>query len=90
MFQNYHRQLRAPFVIYAGFESITEKVSGDTPNNNNSYTEAFQKHTDCSYAYKVVSCYDNKYTSYDDKYTKQVQGYRGKNAVYKFMEKNVG
>ena len=82
MFQNYHRQLRAPFVIYAGFESITEKWSGGTPNNNNSYTKAFQKHTDCSYAYKVASCYD-------DKYAKQVQGYRGKNAVYKFMEKNV-
>ena len=25
--------------------------------------------------------------SYDDKYTKPVQGYRGENAVYKFMKK---
>ena len=26
-FQNYHKQLQAPFVIYADFEAITEKVS---------------------------------------------------------------
>ena len=31
-FQNYHKQLQAPFAIYADFEVITEKVSGCTPN----------------------------------------------------------
>ena len=35
--------------------------------------------TDCGYGYKVICCYD-------DKYTKPTQVYRGKNAVYKFME----
>ena len=67
-------------MIYADFEAITEKVSGCKPNNSDSYTEAYQKHTDCSYAYKVVCCND-------DKYTKPVQSYRGENAVYKFLEK---
>ena len=38
------------------------------------------KNKDCSYAYKVV-CY------YDDQYSKPLQLYRGKNAVYKFLEK---
>ena len=42
--------------------------------------EPYQKHTDCGYGYKVVCCYD-------DKYTKTVQIYRGEKAVYKFMEK---
>ena len=78
VFQNYHRHV--PFVIYADFEAITEKVQGCKPNNNDSYTHAYQKHTDCGYAYKVVSCYD-------DKYTKPIQLYRGENAVYKFMER---
>ena len=78
-FNNFHKQLAVPFVIYADFEAITEKIHGCQPNNNKSYTEAYQKHTDCGYGYKVVCCYD-------DKYTKPVQIYRGEKAVYKFME----
>ncbi|XP_068716850.1 uncharacterized protein [Montipora capricornis] len=61
------------------FEAITEKIHGCQPNDDKSYTEAYQRHTDCGYGYKVVCCYD-------DKYTKPVQIYRGEKAVYKFME----
>ena len=78
-FINFHKQQSVPFVIYADFEAIIEKISGCKPNNDRSYTEAYQKHTDCGYGYKVVCCYD-------DKYTKPVQIYRGEKAVYKFME----
>ena len=39
-----------------------------------------RKHKDCGYGYKVVCCYD-------DKYSKPVQIYRGENVVHKFMEK---
>ena len=78
-FKNHHKQLPVSFVIYADFEAITEKVQGCQPNNDKSYTEAYQSHKDCGYGYKVVCCYD-------DKYTKPVQIYRGENAVYKFME----
>ena len=79
-FNNFHKQQAVPFVIYADFEAIIEKISGCKPNNDKSYTEAYQKHTDCGYGYKVV-CF------YDDKYTKPVQIYKGEEAVYKFMEK---
>jgi len=78
-FTNHHKQLPVPFVIYADFEAITKKVQGCRQNNNKSYTEAYQTHEDCGYGYKVVCCYD-------DKYTKPTQVYRGKNAIYKFME----
>ena len=78
-FNNFHKQQPIPFVIYADFEAITEKISGCKPKNDKSYTEAYQKHTDCGYGYKVVCCYDNKYT-------KPIQIYRGEKAVYKFME----
>ena len=78
-YNNYHKQQAVPFVIYADFEAITEKISSCQPNNNKSYTEEYQKHTDCGYGYKVVCCYD-------DKYTKPTQIYRGEKAVYKFME----
>ena len=73
------KQLSVPFVIYADFEAITEKVDSCQPNNEKSYTEAYQNHKDCGYGYKVVCCYD-------DKYSKPVQIYRGENAIYKFME----
>ena len=78
-FKNHHKQLPVPFVIYADFEALTEKIQECQPNNEKSYTEAYQKHTDCGYGYKVVCCYD-------DKYSKPLQIHRGENAVHKFME----
>ncbi|XP_068703724.1 uncharacterized protein [Montipora foliosa] len=71
-------RLRHKLVI--NFEAITEKVHGCKPNNDKSYTKAYQKPTDCGYGCKVVCCYD-------DKYTKPIQIYRGPYAVYKFMGK---
>ena len=78
-FRNFQKQQAAPFVIYADFEALLEKVDSCQPSDKKSYTEAYQKHTDCGYGYKVVCCYD-------DEYSKPVQIYRGENAVYKFME----
>ena len=78
-FNNFHKQQPVPFVIYADFEAITEKISACSPKDDKSYTEAYQKHTDCGYGYKIVCCYD-------DKYSKPVTTYRGEKAVYKFME----
>ena len=78
-FNNHCSQQRVAFVIYADFEAITKKVQGCRPNDNKSYTEAYHTHEDCGYGYKVVCCYD-------DKYSKPVKVYRGKNAVYRFLE----
>ena len=81
------RWLPVPFVIYADFEAITKKVQGckeieemEKEKDKRSYTEAYQTYEDCGYGYKVVCCYD-------DKYSKPIQTYQGENAVYKFMEK---
>ena len=82
-FNNFHKQLPVQFVIYADFEAIVKKVHGCKPNNDKSYTEAYQTHEDCGYGYKVVCCYSNKYS-------KPVQIYRCENAVYEFMEKMLG
>ena len=78
-FNNFHKQQPVPFVIYADFEAITEKISGCRTNNNKSYTEAYQKHTDCGFGYKLVCCYD-------DKHTQPLKIYRGEKAVYTFLE----
>ena len=86
-FNNFHKQLPVPFIIYADFEAITKEAHGceqseemKKKKNKRSYTEAYQTHEDCGSAYKVICCYD-------DKYSKPIQTYRGENAVYKFMEK---
>ena len=78
-FNNFHKQQPVPFVIYADFEAITEKIYGCQPNNNKSFTDAYQKHTDCGFGYKVVCCYD-------DKYSQPLKIYRGEKAVYTFLE----
>ena len=78
-FKNSYKEIPVPFVIYADFEAITEKVHSCQNNNVKSFTEEYQKHIDCSYAYKLV-CY------YDDRYSKPMKIYRGKNAVNKFMK----
>ena len=75
-FRNYRKQLPAPFVIYADFEAITEKVNEKAPQK--SRTEQYQKHTACGYGYKVV-CY------YDDKFSKPIKIHRGKMTINKFM-----
>ena len=86
-FNNFHKQLPVLFVIYADFEAITKKVQGceqseemKKDKDRRSYMEAYQTHEDCGYGYKVICCYD-------DKYSKYTGIYRGENAVYKFMEK---
>ena len=78
-FNNYHKQQPTPFVIYADIEALLQKVERGQPDSNESYTERFQRHVDCGSAYKVVCCYD-------DKYSKDICIYRGENAVYKFLE----
>ena len=52
----------------------------ENEKNKRSYTEAYQTHEDCGSAYKVICCYN-------DKYSKPIQTYRGENVIYKFMEK---
>ena len=76
-FNNFHKQQAVPFVIYADFKVIMKKVQGCKPNDDKSYTEAYQTHEDCGYGYKIVCCYKNKYS-------KPIQTYRGENVIYKF------
>ena len=61
-FNNFHKQLPVPFVIYADFEAITKKVQGceqseemKKDKDRRSYTEAYQTHEDCGYGYKVAT-----------------------------------
>ena len=76
-FKNYFKQLSVPFKIYADFKCLLKGVKSSNKNNG-SYTEKYQVHIPCSFAYKVA-CVDNRFS-------KKVVLYRGKNAVYRFIE----
>ena len=78
-FKNHHKTLPVPFGIYADFECTTEKISGCQPSDNKSYTEKYQKHTACSFGYKVVCHYDQYYSG-------DVVIYRGEDCIQKFMK----
>ena len=76
-FKNYSKQLPVSFKIYVEFECLLKGVIS-IHKNNCSYTEKYQDHIPCSFAYQVV-CVDNKFS-------KKVVLFRGKNSVYKFIE----
>ena len=73
-FENYFKQIPAPFKIYADFECNFKKVKC----NEGSYTETYQDHIPCSFAYKIVSI--------GDKFIKPTIIYRGENAAYEFVK----
>ena len=82
-FKNHHKSLLVPFCIVADFECITEKVADLEDNteksDSKSYTEKYQKHTACSFGYKVVCHYDQMYSG-------DVVIYRGEDCIEKFMK----
>ena len=78
-FKNHHKSLPVPFYIVADLECTPEKIRGCQPSDNKSYTYKYQKHTACSFGYKVVCHYDQKYSG-------DVVIYRGKDCIEKFMK----
>ena len=65
-------------MIIADLECNLEKISSYQPSDKNSYTEKYQKHTACSFGYKVV-CH------YDMKYSKDLVIYRGSDPIGEFL-----
>ena len=78
-FKNHHKGLPVPFSIYADFEATPEKISSCQPSDKKSYTQKYQKHTACSFGYKVVCHYDQKYSG-------DLVIYRGEECIEKFMK----
>ena len=76
--KNFNRQIPVAFQIYADFECLLKSWDVGVDNGCFSYTEKYQDHIPCSFAYKLV-CVDNKFN-------KDVVLYKGKNAVFKFIQ----
>jgi len=54
--QNYKKQMKVPYVIYADFEALVRKILGceRAPEREKSYTEKTEWHVTCGYI--VVRC----------------------------------
>ena len=53
-FKNYDKQMKAPYVVYADFECVLEKISGCEPPSNKSFTVKTEKHEPCGVSFIVV------------------------------------
>ena len=60
-FNDINKSIKHPFVIYADFESILEKIDTTSPNPNQSYTKSYQKHTPCGFCYDIKSSFEDQH-----------------------------
>ena len=78
-FQNYHKQMEVPYMIYADSEALVRKIPGcerGPEGEQTSYTEKIEWHEACGYAYRVVRC-DGEVTA--------SKVYWGENAMGRFL-----
>ena len=70
-FKNYLYSERAPFAIYADFESIVKPLDTCEPDPNKSYTLKYQKHEPVSFVYYIKSFNESVYKSKLRSYVKE-------------------
>jgi len=78
-FQNHHKQMKMPYVIYADFEALVRKILGcerRPEREQKSYTEKTERHEACWYSYMVAR---------SDGEVSGSKVYRGENAVGMFL-----
>ena len=69
-FKNFLHSEKAPFVVYADFESLIKPMDNCDPDPNKSYTKKHQKHKPISFSYYINSSIDGVYKPILRKYTK--------------------
>ena len=75
-FQNFYKQMKAPYVVYADFEWIVKKIHTCEPDNKKSFTVKTEKQEPCGFSYVVVR---------SDGQTRGPYTYRGEDAVFVFL-----
>ena len=69
-FKNFLHSEKAPFAIYADFESLIKPMHNCDPDPNKSYTKKYQKHEPISFSYYINSSINGVYKPVLRKYTK--------------------
>ena len=70
-FKNFVHSEKAPFVIYADFESLLKPIDSCNPDPNKSYTNKYNKHEPVSFVYYIKSFDENVYKSTLRSYIKE-------------------
>ena len=76
-FKNFRYSEKAPFAIYADFESLIKPLDNCDPDPNHSYTKKYQKHEPISFCY-YIKCFNDtlcKEIFNDDTKRKQLNSY---------------
>ena len=76
-FKNFRYSEKAPFAIYADFESLIKPLDNCDPDPNRSYTKKYQKHEPISFCY-YIECFNDtlcKEIFNDDTKRKQLKSY---------------
>ena len=76
-FKNFRYSEKAPFAIYADFESLIKPMDNCDPDPNRSYTKKYQKHEPISFCY-YIKCFNDtlcKEIFNDDTKRKQLNSY---------------
>ena len=69
-FKNFLHSEKAPFAIYADFESLIKPMDNCDPDPNKSYTKKYQKHKPISFSYYIISSNESVYKSRKKTYIK--------------------
>ena len=89
-FKNFLHSEKAPFAIYADFESFIKPIKGCNPNPYKSYTKKYQKHEPSSFSYYIKSFDESVYKSRKRTYIKTKEEDADAVDVFiKWLEENV-
>ena len=69
-FKNFLHSEKAPFAVFADFESLIKPMDNCDPDPNKSYTKKHQKHEPISFSYYINSSIDGVFKPVLRKYTK--------------------
>ena len=75
-FTNFHKQMKAPYVVYAYFECVPKKISSCELDDKKSFTVKTEKHEPCGFSYMVVRSDAETFGSFT---------HRGEDAVFAFI-----
>ena len=89
-FKNFHHSEKAPFVVYADFESLIKSMDYCNPDPNKSYTKKYQKHEPISFSYYILCSIDGIYKPVLRKYTQtKPEGANAIDVFIKWLEEDV-
>ena len=78
-FKHFEKGQRAPFIIYADFESLLKLISRCEPNPEISSTTKYQKHEPISFSY-YIKCFEDNVCDLEPR------TYTGEDVIEKFIE----